>query len=214
MSVIKSKLLGNQYNLNESVDKNYHTASAAFRNDTVRMNEDYLKSKEVTSGEWMAAVKSQYTDAKFDTDKKNANRILAISQNKAVGYFDSASGRASVNTKDGTSIGKPIKKSDPKANQQVPESKQYAENKMTGKRFSPRNKVNESKGTSNTVNESLIGDYYVDNSLQLISEAAKPAQTKNQQFASIPEALQRKDDDFLNKGFSVNSMNNACDYNW
>lgn len=214
MSVIKSKLLGNQYNLNESVDKNYHTASAAFRNDTVRMNEDYLKSKEVTSGEWMAAVKSQYTDAKFDTDKKNANRILAISQNKAVGYFDSASGRASVNTKDGTSIGKPIKKSDPKANQQVPESKQYAENKMTGKRFSPRNKVNESKGTSNTVNESLIGDYYVDNSLQLISEAAKPAQDKSLQMTSIPEALQRKDDDFLNKGFSVNSLNNACDYNW
>ena len=214
MSVIKSKLLGNQYNLNESVDKNYHTASAAFRNDTVRMNEDYLKSKEVTSGEWMAAVKSQYTDAKFDTDKKNSNRILAISQNKAVGYFDSASGRASVNTKDGTSIGKPIKKSDPKANQQVPESKQYAENKMTGKRFSPRNKVNESKGTSNTVNESLIGDYYVDNSLQLISEAAKPAQDKSLQMTSIPEALQRKDDNFLNKGFSVNSLNNACDYNW
>ena len=213
MSVIKSKLLGNQYNLNESVDKNYHTASAAFRNDTVRMNEDYLKSKEVTSGEWMAAVKSQYTDAKFDTDKKNSNRILAISQNKAVGYFDSASGRASVNTKDGTSIGKPIKKSDPKANQQVPESKQYAENKMTGKRFSPRNKVNESKGTSNTVNESLIGDYYVDNSLQLISEAAKPAQDKSLQMTSIPEALQRKDDNFLNKGFSVNSLNNACDYN-
>ena len=214
MSVIKSKLLGNQYNLNESVDKNYHTASAAFRNDTVRMNEDYLKSKEVTSGEWMAAVKSQYTDAKFDTDKKNSNRILAISQNKAVGYFDSASGRASVNTKDGTSIGKPIKKSDPKANQQVPESKQYAESKMTGKRFSPRNKVNESKGTSNTVNESLIGDYYVDNSLQLISEAAKPAQDKSLQMTSIPEALQRKDDNFLNKGFSVNSLNNACDYNW
>lgn len=214
MSVIKSKLLGNQYNLNKSVDKNYHTASAAFRNDTVRMNEDYLKSKEVTSGEWMAAVKSQYTDAKFDTDKKNSNRILAISQNKAVGYFDSASGRASVNTKDGTSIGKPIKKSDPKANQQVPESKQYAENKMTGKRFSPRNKVNESKGTSNTVNESLIGDYYVDNSLQLISEAAKPAQDKSLQMTSIPEALQRKDDNFLNKGFSVNSLNNACDYNW
>lgn len=214
MSVIKSKLLGNQYNLNKSVDKNYHTASAAFRNDTVRMNEDYLKSKEVTSGEWMAAVKSQYTDAKFDTDKKNSNRILAISQNKAVGYFDSASGRASVNTKDGTSIGKPIKKSDPKANQQVPESKQYAENKMTGKRVSPRNKVNEGKGTSNTVNESLIGDYYVDNSLQLISEAAKTTQTKDQQMTSIPEALQRKDDDFLNKGFSVNSLNNACDYNW
>ena len=214
MSVIKSKLLGNQYNLNKSVDKNYHTASAAFRNDTVRMNEDYLKSKEVTSGEWMAAVKSQYTDAKFDTDKKNSNRILAISQNKAVGYFDSASGRASVNTKDGTSIGKPIKKSDPKANQQVPESKQYTENKMAGKRFSPRNKVNESKGTSNTVNESLIGDYYVDNSLQLISEAAKTAQTENQQMTSITEALQRKDDNFLNKGFSVNSLNNACDYNW
>lgn len=214
MSVIKSKLLGNQYNLNESVDKNYHTASAAFRNDTVRMNEDYLKDKEVTSGAWMAAVKSQYTDAKFDTDKKNANRILAISQNKAVGYFDSSSGRASVNTKDGTSIGKPIKKSDPKATQQVPESRQYTESKMTGKRFSPRNKVNESQGTSNTVNESLIGDYYVDNSLQLISEAAKPAQNKSQQFASIPEALQRKDDDFLNKGFSVNSLNNTCDYNW
>ena len=212
MSVIKSKLLGNQYNLNESVDKNYHTASAAFRNDTI--NEDYLKDKEVTSGAWMAAVKSQYTDAKFDTDKKNPNRILAISQNKAVGYFDSSSGRASVNTKDGTSIGKPIKKSDPKANQQVPESKQYAESKMTGKRFSPRNKVNESKGTSNTVNESLIGDYYVDNSLQLISEASKTAQTKNQQMTSIPEALQRKDDNFLNKGFSVNSLNNVCDYNW
>ena len=85
---------------------------------------------------------------------------------------------------------------------------------MTGKRFSPRNKVNESKGTSNTVNESLIGDYYVDNSLQLISEAAKTAQTENQQMTSIPEALQRKDDNFLNKGFSVNSLNNACDYNW